>query len=77
MSLVLVIVLFAFTAGMAKVDTDTWQSDFMTVTLITVVIINLNAAIFQGKFIFKKHCGRFVTEKSKHFPIFSFVIQTI
>merc|ERR1740124_438742 len=47
-SLVLVIVLFAFTAGMAKVDTDEWQTDFMTVTLVTVVLINLNAAIFQG-----------------------------
>ena len=48
-SLVLVILLFAFTAGMTKVDTDTWQSDFMTLTLITVVLINLNAAIFQGR----------------------------
>lgn len=47
-SLVLVIILFGFTAGMAKVDTDTWQSDFMTLTLVTVVLINLNAAIFQG-----------------------------
>merc|ERR550539_1197570 len=47
-SLILVIILFAFTAGMAKVTTDTWQSDFMTVTLVTVVLINLNAAIFQG-----------------------------
>lgn len=47
-SLVFVIVLFAFTAGMAKVNTDKWQSDFMTLTLVVVVFINLNAAIFQG-----------------------------
>jgi len=47
-SLVFVIVLFAFTAGMTKVNTDKWQSDFMTLTLVVVVFINLNAAIFQG-----------------------------
>jgi hypothetical protein len=40
---------------MAKLHTDDWQSDFMTLTLVTVVLINLNAAIFQGKFILEKH----------------------
>ena len=48
-SLVLVIILFAVTAGLTKIPTDHWQSSFMTLTLVTVVIINLNAAIFQGK----------------------------
>jgi len=47
-SLVLVIILFAVTAGLTKIPTDDWQSSFMTLTLVTVVIINLNAAIFQG-----------------------------
>jgi len=47
-SLVLVIILFAVTAGLTKIPTDHWQSSFMTLTLVTVVIINLNAAIFQG-----------------------------
>jgi len=47
-SLVLVIILFAVTAGLAKIETDSWQSSFMTLTLVTVVFINLNAAIFQG-----------------------------
>lgn len=47
-SLILVIVFFAVTAGLTKVDTDTWQNEFMTLTLVTVVCINLNAAIFQG-----------------------------
>ena len=49
-SLVLVIILFGVTAGMTKVDTDEWQSGFMTLTLVTVVLINLNAAVFQGEF---------------------------
>ena len=49
-SLVLVIILFAVTAGLTKIETDDWQSSFMTLTLVTVVLINLNAAIFQGTY---------------------------
>ena len=30
------------------VDTDTWQHEFLIVTLVSVVFININAAIFQG-----------------------------
>ena len=77
--MVLVIILFAFTAGMAKVNTDEWQSDFMTVTLVTVVFINLNAAIFQGKFIFEQYSDILhkIYLKSKHFPIYSFVIEMV
>merc|ERR1719282_616678 len=47
-SLVLVIVAFTFTSIMVQVDTDTWQKDFLIVTLISVVFININSAIFQG-----------------------------
>jgi len=47
-SLVGVILLFTFTSIMVQVDTDTWQYNFMMITLISVVIININAAIFQG-----------------------------
>merc|ERR1719391_51011 len=47
-SLVLVILLFIFTSVMVQVDTDSWQSAFMYLTLGSVVLININAAIFQG-----------------------------
>jgi len=47
-SLVFVILLFTFTSIMVQVDTDTWQHSFMMVTLVSVVFININAAIFQG-----------------------------
>ena len=33
---------------MVKVDTDPWQETFFVVTLVSVVFINTNAAIFQG-----------------------------
>ncbi len=48
-SLTLVVVLFAFTAAMAVVDTSSWQDTFYIVTLVSVVLINLNAATFQVK----------------------------
>ena len=47
-SLCLVIALFAFTAAMTQVDTDPWQETFYYVTLLSVVAININGAIFQG-----------------------------
>merc|ERR1719219_347021 len=33
---------------MVQIDTDTWQTTFMYVTLASVAFINVNAAIFQG-----------------------------
>ncbi len=48
-SLVAVIVLFGFTSVMAIVDTDDWQYKFLVVTLISVVLINISSAIFQGR----------------------------
>ena len=47
-SLILVILLFIFTDVMVKINTDSWQDTFYIVTLISVVCININAAIFQG-----------------------------
>ena len=47
-SLILVIVSFTFTSAMVWVDTDSWQSEFLTLTLVSVAFINVNAAIFQG-----------------------------
>ena len=32
---------------MAKVNTDAWQKQFMSLTLFTVVIINIMVAVFQ------------------------------
>ena len=48
-SLVFVILLFGFTCAMTKVDTDEWQENFLIVTLVSVALININSAIFQGK----------------------------
>ena len=47
-SLIFVILMFTFTAVMVKIDTDTWQYEFLIVTIVSVVFINVNAAIFQG-----------------------------
>jgi len=47
-SLIMVIISFTFTAIMVWVDTDSWQQEFMTLTLVSVAFINTNAAIFQG-----------------------------
>jgi equilibrative nucleoside transporter 1/2/3 len=47
-SLILVIILFIFTSVMVQIDTDAWQSYFLYLTLASVVIININSAIFQG-----------------------------
>lgn len=33
---------------MTKVDTDPWQSKFWIATIISIVLININSAIFQG-----------------------------
>merc|ERR1719445_1194702 len=47
-SLVLVILMFTFTSIMVQIDTDSWQHTVLMVTLASVVVININAAIFQG-----------------------------
>ena len=40
--------LFIVTLVLTKVNTDTWQTEFLATTLIIVVLININSAIFQG-----------------------------
>ena len=47
-SLIFVILAFTFTSIMVQVNTDNWQKDFLIVTLVSVVFININSAIFQG-----------------------------
>jgi len=47
-SLCIVVALFIFTLVLVKVDTDTWQQEFLALTLTTIVIINIFTAIFQG-----------------------------
>merc|ERR1711993_123931 len=42
------VILFIFSDVMTKVDTDDWQTEFMGLTLFTVVINNVMVAIFQG-----------------------------
>ena len=48
-SLVIVILLFAVTCAMTKVETDSWQNGFWIFTIVTIVIVNINSAIFQGE----------------------------
>jgi len=47
-SLIFVILLFGVTCGMTKVDTDSWQDEFWIGTIISIILININSAIFQG-----------------------------
>lgn len=47
-ALVIIILLFTFSDVMTQVNTDTWQYEFLVVTLFTVVVINIMVAIFQG-----------------------------
>ena len=58
-ALVIMIILFIFSDVMTKVDTDDWQTEFMGLTLFTVVINNVMVAIFQVSF--------FLIEKYNHF----------
>ena len=50
-SLIGIIVLFTFTDVMAKVNTDHFQHGFLTLTLITVVIITSFVGILQVRFV--------------------------
>jgi len=47
-SLIFVILLFGITCAMTKVDTDPWQEKFWMGTIISIILININSAIFQG-----------------------------
>ena len=49
-ALVIIILLFTFSDVMTQVNTDTWQYEFLVVTLFTVVVINIMVAIFQVSF---------------------------
>ena len=47
-SLILVILLFGATCAMTKIDTNDFQNEFYIGTLVSIVLININSAIFQG-----------------------------
>ncbi|XP_002734201.1 equilibrative nucleoside transporter 1-like [Saccoglossus kowalevskii] len=49
--LVFTMIMFAFTATMVLVNTDDWQSMFFGITLLSVIIINFSAALFQGSIV--------------------------
>ena len=51
LSLIFVILLFGVTCGVTKVNTDHWQDNFWTGTIISIVLINISSAIFQGGLI--------------------------
>ena len=44
----MVVFLFTITLVLVKVDTDAWQLEFLIVTLLVVVILNIFSATFQG-----------------------------
>ncbi len=47
-SLILVILLFGVTCAFTKIETDEWQDEFWYITIVSIVLININSAIFQG-----------------------------
>ena len=47
-SLCVVVALFIFTLVLVRTNTDNWQLEFLTITLATVIVINVFTAIFQG-----------------------------
>jgi len=47
-SLVFVVLLFLVTLSLVKVNTDSWQNEFLYITLACVVAINIFGATFQG-----------------------------
>ena len=49
-SLILVVLLFVATLVMVPINTDNCQKEFLIITLVIVVLINIASAIFQGGF---------------------------
>lgn len=47
-SLAFIILFFGGTLSLVKINTDSWQIEFLAVTLTIIVLININSAIFQG-----------------------------
>ncbi|XP_076313844.1 equilibrative nucleoside transporter 3-like isoform X1 [Tachypleus tridentatus] len=50
-SLVAMVLIFMITVALAKVNTDGWQIGFFVLTMVTVVAVNVAAALFQGGII--------------------------
>jgi hypothetical protein len=44
-----------------QVETDSWQSTFLYVTLASVVVININSAIFQVRPVLSPVFFQFIT----------------
>lgn len=47
-SLIVVLVFFASNSALIKVDTDKWQDKFFDITIGSVVVMNIAAAILSG-----------------------------
>ncbi|XP_068211138.1 equilibrative nucleoside transporter 1-like [Palaemon carinicauda] len=47
-SLTMMIMLFSLTAVFTQIDTDDWQIGFFAFTIVTIVLINVSGAMFQG-----------------------------
>ncbi|XP_022254302.1 equilibrative nucleoside transporter 3-like [Limulus polyphemus] len=50
-SLVAMVIIFIITVALTKVNTDGWQLGFFALTMVTVVAVNVAAAVFQGGII--------------------------
>lgn len=48
-SLGFIVLLFIVVTVFSRVNSDSWQHDFMIAILVMVVLINVGTAIFQGK----------------------------
>lgn len=47
-SMLVILVVFILNTGLIKVNTDAWQDTFFDITIVSVVIMNISAAIMSG-----------------------------
>ncbi|KAJ9581148.1 hypothetical protein L9F63_023675 [Diploptera punctata] len=62
-SLTCILLLFGLTTAFVKINTDQWQGAFFSITLVTVVLLNIASAILQGGLfgIVGKFSSRYIT----------------
>lgn len=47
-SLVIILLFFLYNTTLIKVNTDTWQDEFFYITIGSVIVMNVGAAILSG-----------------------------
>ena len=65
-SLSLMATLFIAVLIMTRMDSDSWQSTFLLVTLLIVILLNVCTAIFQGGLIGRARADYFVINEKEY-----------